>query len=155
MSPIALLFLITILYAGYNLLVKVSSNYVPLESTSTILATICLQVAALAASTSFAVVLLLRGGHVLQLSTPTYTWAIAAGLCIGAAEIGYFYLFSGVMWPREAMSANVAIPTIVSGTIVITVIVSFIVFRESLSWIQFLGSLFVVGGIVMLFIGKS
>ena len=49
-TEILLLLAITVIYAGYNRLVKVSSNYVPEPATSTVLATICLQRAALAAS---------------------------------------------------------------------------------------------------------
>ena len=40
-TPLILLLLITFLYAGYNLLIKVSSSYVPLEASSTILADDC------------------------------------------------------------------------------------------------------------------
>ena len=55
-TGILLLTAITALYAGYNLLVKVSSNHVPESATTTVLATICLQLAALAASGTFALV---------------------------------------------------------------------------------------------------
>ncbi len=91
-----LLIAITALYAGYNLLVKVSSTCVPESATSTVLATICLQLAALAASSTFVLVLLARGGQVLKLSPTAYAWAAGAGLCVGFAEIGYFYLFRGI-----------------------------------------------------------
>ena len=53
-ASVTLLLAITVLYAGYNLLVKVSSSHVPASATSTVLATICLQLAALAASVVFA-----------------------------------------------------------------------------------------------------
>ncbi len=95
-TGILLLLTITVIYAGYNRLVKVSSNYVPEPATSTVLATICLQRAALAASGTVALLLLARSGHVLKLSATAYAWAAGAGLCIGLAEIGYFYLFRGV-----------------------------------------------------------
>lgn len=149
-----LLLLITLLYAGYNLLVKVSSDYVPAQATTTVLATVCLQIAALTASLSFTVYLLTRGGHVLQLSGHAYAWAAAAGLCIGIAEIGYFYLFGG-MGNIRPIAANIAIPAIVSGTVVITFVVSYFVFRESLSWIQLLGGGFVLGGIALMYLGRG
>ena len=145
-----LLFGITILYAGYNLFVKVSSGHVPAAATTPILATISLQVAALAVSAAFALGLVLRGGHVLALSTPAFAWAVAAGLSIGAAEIGYFYLFRGAAG-SEPMPANVAIPIIVSGAIVITLLVSWLVLREPFTWVRLFGAVLVVCGVVILF----
>ena len=149
-ASLVLLFGITLLYAGYNLFVKVSSGHVPAASTTPILATISLQVAALAVSGVFAASLVLRGGQVLAVSTPALSWAVAAGLCIGAAEIGYFYLFRGVAG-GEPMAANVAIPSIVSGTIVVTVLVSWLVLREPFTWTRLLGAALVVVGVVTLF----
>ena len=108
MPGFLLLALVTLLYAGYNLFVKVSSDRVSDGVTSTVLATICLQFAALLLSTIFAVYLLRQGNQVLQLNTPTYAWAVAAGLCIGAAEIGYFYLF-GSFNSGQSIPASIVI----------------------------------------------
>ena len=147
---IFLLTAITALYAGYNLLVKVSSNHVPESATSTVLATICLQLAALAASCTFAMLLLARGGHVLKLSPAAYAWAAGAGLCIGLAEIGYFYLFRGV-GGAGPVAASVAVPVIVTGTIVLTMLLSWLALRESLGGMQIAGTVVVVIGIAMIF----
>jgi drug/metabolite transporter (DMT)-like permease len=141
---------VTALYAGYNLLVKVSSGYVPAAATTPILATMSLQAAALAVSVAFAAGLALQGGHVLAVSRAAVVWAVAAGLCIGAAEIGYFYLFRGV-GGGEPMAANVAIPVIVSGAIVLTVVVSWLLFREPFTWTRLLGAALVASGVVVLF----
>ena len=149
-TGILLLIAITVLYAGYNLLVKVSSGYVPQAATSTILATICLQLAALAASCAFALALLARGGHVLKLSASAYAWAVGAGLCIGLAEIGYFYLFRGV-GGTGPVAANVAVPVIVTGTVVLTMLLSFFALKESLGAMQIAGTVVVVVGIAMIF----
>lgn len=154
MFSLLLLLAVTALYAGYNLLIKVSSAHVPAETTSTILATICLQLTALSASALFAAVLLWRGGHTVQLTGPSYAWAAAAGLCIGGAEIAYFYLFGGIGHGRP-MPASIAIPVIVSGTIVITAIVAHFIFRESLSTLQLLGGALVIGGIALMYLGKA
>jgi drug/metabolite transporter (DMT)-like permease len=154
MSSVLLLLAVTGLYAGYNLLIKVSSGHVPAAATSTVLATICLQIAALAASLLFTAFLLLRGGQQLQLTAPAYAWAAAAGLCIGAAEIGYFYLFGGLGGLRP-MAANVAIPAIVSGTIVLTAAASLLLFRETLAWPQVLGLGLVVAGLLLTFLGRG
>ena len=147
---LVLLLGITVLYAGYNLLVKVSSGHVPVAATTPILATIALQVAALFVSAVFALGLAVHGGHVLVVSRAAVAWAVAAGLCIGAAEIGYFYLFRGV-GGGEPMAANVAIPVIVSGAIVLTLIVSWLVFREPVTWVRLLGAALAVSGVVILF----
>jgi len=154
MTSIALLVAVTFLYAGYNLFVKVAGGHVPIANTSTVLATISLQLAALFASTSFLVFLSLRGGHTLSLSPRVYMWSIIAGLCIGAAEILYFYLFRNI-GGREAMPANVAIPTVVTGTIVITVMASSTFLRESTSTLQSFGLIAVVVGIALIYVGKS
>jgi len=154
MNSVLLLVAVTFLYAGYNLFVKVAGGYVPNANTSTVLATISLQLAALFASISFLVFLSLRGGHTLALSPRVYTWSIAAGLCIGAAEILYFYLFRN-MGATDAMPANIAIPTIVTGTVVITALASIFVFRESLSGLQAVGLAAVIIGIILIFLGRT
>ena len=154
MPPVLLLILVTGFYAGYNLLIKVSSDFVPAQATTTLLATICLQLAALTASAGFFIFLHLRHSDVvLKLSAPSYAWA-AAGLCIGAAEIGYFYLFGG-LGGSKPLAANLAVPAIVSGTIVITVVVSFFLFKESLTWQQLLGAALIIAGIVTMFLGRG
>ena len=114
MVGLLLLITVTVLYAGYNLFIKVSGSHVPEVATTTIAATICLQLAALAISLVFVSVLLVRGGHVMQLSLGAYGWAAVAGLCIGGAEIAYFYLFGGIGTVKP-MAANVAIPAIAHG----------------------------------------
>ena len=150
-----LLLTATVLYAGYNLLIKVSGTHVPEEATSTILGVICLQLAALTTSITYAGSLfVLKGDQHLQLSTSAYLWAAAAGFCIGGAEIAYFYLFGGI-GSMKPMPASIAIPTIVSGTIVITLLVSFLVLREPLTWNQWLGSGCIVLGIVILFLNRN
>ena len=147
---LVLLLGVTGLYAGYNLLVKVSSGHVPAAATTPILATIALQTTALTVSAVFAAGLLARGGHVLAVSPPAIAWAVAAGMCIGAAEIGYFYLFRGV-GGAPPMAANVAIPIVVSGAIVLTLLASWLVFREPFTWVRLLGAALVVAGVVTLF----
>ena len=140
------------MYAGYNLFVKVSTNFVPATTTSTVLATISLQLTALFVSLVFMGFLMFRGGEVLQLSKPAYAWAAMAGLCIGIAEVAYFYLFRGV-GGEAGMAANVAIPVVVSGTVVITAIVAYFVLQEAFSWRQLVGALLVVGGLGLMITG--
>lgn len=150
-----LLLTATLLYAGYNLLIKMSGTHVPEQATSTILGVICLQLAALTTSITYAGSLyVFKGEQHLQLTTPAYLWAVAAGFCIGGAEIAYFYLFGGI-GASKPMAASIAIPTIVSGTIVITLLFSLLFLRESLNWNQWLGSGCIVLGIVLLFLNRA
>ncbi len=151
MLGIALLVAVTILYAGYNLLIKVSGTFMPAAATTTILATISLQLAALLASGLFLGFLALRGGQVFSLSPGAYLWAAVAGLCAGSAEIAYFYLLSGVGFARP-MTASVAVPTVVSGTIVIALLFSGLVLGEKIAWNQILGAFLIVLGIGALFV---
>ena len=153
-TPLFLLLVITFLYAGYNLLIKVSTTHVPLESSSTILATIALQIAALSVSCIFAAGLLIRGGSSLALPSPAYAWAILAGLCIGGAEICYFYLFRGVAG-HPPFPANISIPIIVSGTIVITVLLAWLMLKEPLTLRKIVGTILVIFGVVVIYMDSK
>lgn len=154
MLGIALVVAVTILYAGYNLLIKVSGTYVPAAATTTILATISLQLTALLTSTLFLGFLALRGGQVFSLSPSAYLWAALAGFCAGAGEIAYFYLLSGLGLARP-IAASIAIPTVVSGTIVIALLFSAFVLGEKIAWNQILGGLLIVLGIATVFSGST
>ena len=153
-ASVILLLIITFLYASYNLLIKVSTDFVPEGATSTILATMALQAAALAVSSVLAVFLILRGNQALSLSAPAYGWAIAAGVCIGLAEIGYFYLFRGFL-SSDPVPAGIAIPTIVGGTILIAFLASWLVFSESFTWLRFLGIVLIITGVIAIFAGNE
>jgi drug/metabolite transporter (DMT)-like permease len=139
----ALLFGVMLLYSGYNLFIKVSGGQVPASATTTVAATICLQLAALATSMLFLGSLVIRGGH-------SFAWAALAGLCIGGAEIGYLYLFGGIGQSRS-MPASIAIPIIVSGTIVVSLLVSYTLLKEEVTLNQWLGCSLIVAGIFFLF----
>ena len=149
MASWLLLISVTVLYSGYNLLIKVSASHVPEAATTTIQATICLQLAALATSLVFFSFSAIRAGQVFQLTWGAYGWAAAAGLCIGAAEIAYFYLFSGTI-SGPSMAANVVIPTVVSGTVVITVLAAYVLFKETLSPAQLIGVACIILGLILL-----
>jgi drug/metabolite transporter (DMT)-like permease len=153
-SVYVFLAIVTVFYAGYNLLIKVSGGHVPATATTTVLATLSLQAAALGVSLVFAAVLLIRGGHALALPGPALAWAAAAGVCIGIAEIAYFYVFGG-LGGRAVLPANVVVPTVVCGTVVITTLVAAVVFHEALGPRQIAGCLLVAAGIAVLFWPKT
>ena len=146
-----LLAAVTLLYAGYNLLIKLSGAHVPASATTTVLATVCLQLAALSTSVLFLGFLAAQGGHVFSLAPRAYFWAVLAGICIGVAEIGYFYLFGGIGLDRP-MRAGVAIPVVVAGTVAIATVVSAVVFGEAFGWRHFAGAAMVAAGIVVMFV---
>lgn len=145
-----LLILVTVFYAGYNFLVKISSGHVPQHATTTILLTITLQAAAITCSTLYLGILLFRGGHNFDLTLPAFGWAAAAGIAIGAAEICYFYLFSGTGGFAPA-PGSIVIPVIVSGTILLTMLASVILLGESASIRAWIGAVLVVAGIALIF----
>ena len=149
---LVLLTLVTFAYAGYNLFIKASGSHAPPDATTTVLATLCLQAGAVTTALLFLAVLGVQGGHSFRLSTPAYVHAGVAGLCIGLAEVLYFYIFAGVGGVR-ALPANLVIPTVVTGTIVITLVISFLVFRERISAAQTIGAAMIVGGIVVMYAG--
>ena len=150
MNAWMLLLLITLLYAGYNLFVKVSGQHAADTVTTTILATISLQTTALVVSLIFAAYLLMRGGQRFALPPASLKWAVLSGICIGAAEIGYFYLFSGTGL-RQTIPASTAIPIIVCGTVVIAFIASVAFLHEPFGWRQIAGVILVVLGVGLLF----
>lgn len=145
-----LLVLVTVFYAGYNFLVKISSAHVPHQATTTILLTITLQAAAITCSILYLGFVLLRGGHSLGLTVPAFGWAAAAGIAIGAAEICYFYLFSGTGGYAPA-PGSVVIPVVVSGTILLTMVASVLLLGESVSWREWTGAVLVIAGILLMF----
>lgn len=150
MSMMVLLAIVTLAYVGYNLLIKVSGDHVPAEATTTVLAAVCLQTGALLTSMVFITVLGIQGGHTFRLSLPSYLWALGAGVCIGIAEICYLTIFGA----SNPLPASVVIPTVVTGTVVITLIVSILVFQERLGILQVAGAALVVAGIVCMFAGR-
>lgn len=147
-----LLVLVTVFYAGYNFLVKVSSEHVPQQATTTILLTVTLQVAALACSIVYLGILLLRGGHSFGLTPVAFAWAAGAGIAIGAAEICYFYLFSGTGGFAPA-PGSIVIPVVVSGTVLLTMLASVVLLGESASWREWTGAALVIAGIILMFSG--
>ena len=152
MTTIFLIAFVTAAYAGYNLFVKIATGHLPATTTSTVLATLSMQAMTVVPTLCLFAILAIQGGHDFKLNSSTLMWAMIAGLCIGSAEVGYYYLFSG-LGGGKAMPANTVIPIVVCGTVVITAIVSFFIFRENFSWPQILGSVFVIGGVLLILWG--
>jgi len=88
------------------------------------------------------------GESIFVLPSKTYLYAIFGGISIGVAEIGYFYLFNASN-TNVALNANTAIPIILGGTILVTVIFSFYIFEESLNYHKLFGTTFIIFGIYL------
>ena len=150
MYSLILLLLITLCYAGYNLMVKLAGAQA--GAASPILATMALQLVALGVSGVYLAVLW-RQGEMLALPTRAFQFAALAGVCIGLAEVMYFYLFRGVAG-MPAMPATVAIPVIVGGTIVISVVFAVMVLGERPNPLQWLGVMLAACGMLVLAFGS-
>lgn len=149
-----LLLSVVMLYAGYNLLIKVASDSTLTAATTTVAATMVLQVAALLVSIIFATILFLRGGARFEVGATACYWAALAGICIGGAEVAYFYLFRGI-GTHSGMAANIAVPVVVAGTIVVSLLASIWFFRESLGIAQWFGVAMIGAGVVLLVNGAK
>ena len=77
-----------------------------------------------------------------------------AGISIGIAEIGYFFLFNPTN-TNGALNANVAIPIVLGGTILITLFLSFYYFKETYNFNKIIGALFIIIGIYLILIKKA
>ena len=152
-NNLLLLVIVTVSYAGYNLFIKLSSSQ-NINNTNSIAATLSLQVFALVVTSIFSVYLFSKGERIFVLPSKSYLYAIFGGISIGFAEIGYFYLFNAAN-PNGPLNANTAIPVILGGTILITMIFSFYIFRESFSYQKILGTLFIIFGIYLVLIKNN
>ena len=146
-NNLIILVIVTISYACYNLLIKLASSQ-NLNNSNSIAATLCLQLFALFITILFSFYLLSKGERIFVLPSKSYLFAILAGISIGLAEIGYFYLFNESQ-TKGASNANVIIPVVLGGTILITMIFSFIYLRESFNYKRIIGTFFIIFGIYL------
>ena len=139
--------LVTLSYAGYNIFIKLSSSQ-NINNTNNIAATLFLQFFALIVTSVFSIYLYSKGEKIFVLTSKAYLYAMIAGISIGIAEIGYFYIFNESN-PSGASKANTAIPIILGGTILISMFFSFFIFRESFNLQKILGTFFIIFGIYL------
>jgi len=145
--------LVTLSYAGYNIFVKLSSSQ-NINNTNNIAATLFLQLFALLVTSVFSIYLYSKGEKIFVLTSKAYLYAMIAGISIGIAEIGYFVLFNPTN-TNGALNANVAIPIVLGGTILITMFLSFYYFKESYNLNKIIGTLFIIIGIYLILIKKT
>ena len=148
-----LLIIVTLAYAGYNLFIKLAGSH-NINNSNGIAATLSLQIFALIVTSIFALYLSSIGESIFVLPSKTYLYAIFGGISIGVAEIVYFYLFNASN-SNGALNANTAIPIILGGTILVTMIFSFYIFEESLNYQKILGTTFIIFGINLVIITNN
>ena len=144
-----LLITVTLAYAGYNLFIKLAGAQ-NINNNNGIAATLCLQIFALIVTSVFSIYLSSLGENIFVLPSKTYLYAVFGGISIGIAEIGYFYLFNASN-TEGALNANTAIPIILGGTILVTMIFSFYILKESFNYHKIIGTIFIIIGIYLIF----
>ena len=144
-----LLITVTLAYAGYNLFIKLAGAQ-NINNSNGIAATLCLQIFALIVTSVFSIYLSSLGENIFVLPSKTYLYAVFGGISIGIAEIGYFYLFNASN-TDGALNANTAIPIILGGTILVTMIFSFYILKESFNYHKIIGTIFIIIGIYLIF----
>ena len=144
-----LLITVTLAYAGYNLFIKLAGAQ-NINNNNGIAATLCLQIFALIVTSVFSIYLSSLGENIFVLPSKTYLYAVFGGISIGIAEIGYFYLFNASN-TDGALNANTAIPIILGGTILVTMIFSFYILKESFNYHKIIGTMFIIIGIYLIF----
>ena len=154
MKSLLFVLLITLCYSGYNLFIKVSMSHAESTIVSPVIATICLQISALTVSIAYLLTMVRTSVSIPDFPFGTYAWAIGAGICIGIAEILYFYLFRGFEG-ETLIQASTAIPMVIGGTILITILLSVFLFRESLSHVQWFGVTLSFAGMAVLAINPG
>ena len=123
----------------------------PESATTTISATICLQLGALFTSLVFYCVLHGQWWSRVFLVKQSLSMGCRSRVLYRPGGIGYLYLFGGI-GVAKPMPASIAIPVIVSSTIVISLLASVFLFKETVGWVQFLGAGLIIAGIAVLFI---
>ena len=134
--PLALLTALCL--ALYNFFIKLASNHV-----SPAVGAVVLQLVAAALGGVWLLKLMLQG-QPLALSGKGLGLAALAGLGVGLAEILTFVVF------QRGLNSSVGTPVIVGGSVLLTAVLGLVVLRETLTFSQAGGLLFIVVGIALL-----
>jgi len=134
--PLALLTALCL--AFYNFFIKLASNHVPPA-----VGAVVLQLVAAALGGVWLLKLMLQG-QPLALSGKGLGLAALAGLGVGLAEILTFVVF------QSGVNSSVGTPVIVGGSVLLTAVLGLVVLRETLTFSQAGGLLFIVVGIALL-----
>ena len=134
--PLALLTALCL--ALYNFFIKLASNHV-----SPAVGAVVLQLVAAVLGGVWLLKLMLQG-QPLALSGKGLGLAALAGLGVGLAEILTFVVF------QRGVNSSVGTPVIVGSSVLFTAVLGLVVLRETFTFSQVGGLLFIVVGIVLL-----
>ncbi len=138
MKGILLAMLAGILFACYQLAVKLSAEHI-----QEMLGAVILQGVAVLVGAFF--FLIFKDGHSdLSYTSTGLKFAIFAGIFVSLAEIATFYTFS------QDISPSVGITLIVGVNILVGLGLDYFWFKSSLSSTQLLGILFVLAGVILI-----
>ena len=131
--------------------IKLSSNHTSIENNNILSATLILQFTALITTLSLSSKIIISTDKFFILSLKSYIYAILGGICIAAAEIGYFYIFSNKN-STLSLNASSTIPIVIGGTICITFIFSYLFLNEEIYLQNGIGVILILIGITLIFI---
>ncbi|MOA41083.1 EamA-like transporter family protein [compost metagenome] len=80
----------------------------------------------------------------IEISSKGVLYSCLAGFFVGLAEVLTFFVFG------KGTPASVATPVIIGGSVAVAAILGILVLREQLTLIQGLGTLLIIGGVVLL-----
>ncbi|MDG1482528.1 MAG: EamA family transporter [Myxococcota bacterium] len=130
--------LIAIALGGYHVLLKLSSTHI-----DQVLGAVVLQLVAAVLGGSVLAAAVCRG-QAPEITPRGVGLAAAAGLCVGAAEILSFWLFSA------GVPASRGVPVVVGGSILVAALLGVLALREPLGLTQWLGVGLIVAGVAVL-----
>lgn len=81
-------------------------------------------------------------------------WAMASNLYFVSGMALYVLSFPAYAYVLQKINANVAYPMFTGANFILIVFLSILFLKETVSWVQFLGMAFIIGGIILLAKGK-
>ena len=138
MSWLPLALVIALALSGYHVLIKMASPHV-----SDVLGAVVLQAVAVALGGGLLLIMAARG-DAPEATGRGLALAAGAGLCVGAAEILSFVLFSG------DLPASRGVPVIVGATVLMSALLGAVALREHLSPPQWAGVALIAVGVLLL-----
>jgi transporter family protein len=128
--------IISALYGGYNLFIKLSSEHI-----DHVLGAAILQNASLIFGLAILIYFQVQG-KLIKVTSSGVTFSIVAGLFVGLAEILSFYFL-------EKVDASQGIPIIIGGSVLAGSILGIVILHETLSFSKMMGILFIILGILI------
>ncbi len=144
--PLLLLALAAVMFGLYNVFIKMSASHI-----QAILGAVVLQFVAAFVGLGLMFYLKVSQSVSMHATPKGVALAISAGIAIGLVEILTFIIYG------KGVPVAVGNPLIIGGSLVVTTGVGILFLRESISLIQLVGILLIIGGLLILALnaGKS